>query len=226
MARILIAEDDLTSRKMLERILFKWGYEVIAVSDGAQAWEWLQREDAPRLVILDWMMPGLDGADVCRKVRAQNTPTPPYIIMLTTLSSKKDIVAGLQAGASDYLGKPFDNDELRARIEVGERVLRLQRALAERVQELQEALDHIKTLQGILPICSYCKKIRDDQNYWQQVESYIAQHANVEFSHSFCPECYEKYIKPQLDRMGQDTHHGETPAAAPPTPTANPPPAS
>jgi len=171
-------------------------------------------------------MPGLDGADVCRKVRAQNTPTPPYIIMLTTLSSKKDIVAGLQAGASDYLGKPFDNDDLRARIEVGERVLRLQRALAERVQELQEALDHIKTLPGILPICSYCKKIRDDQNYWQQVESYIAQHANVEFSHSFCPECYEKYIKPQLDRMGQDTHHGETPAAAPPTPTANPPPAS
>ena len=106
---------------------------------------------------------------------------------------------GLDAGADDYLAKPFDRNELRARVQVGVRVVELQRHLAEHIKELETALSQVKQLQGILPICSYCKKIRDDQNYWQRVESYISDHSEAEFSHSICPSCYEDVVKPELE---------------------------
>lgn len=200
--RVLIAEDDATSRTILQSILFKWGYEVVVAFDGLQAWQILQDKDSPSLVILDWVMPMMDGIDVCRKVRLAETPErPKYIILLTGRDSKEDIVKGLDAGADDYITKPFDNEELRARIQVGRRVVQLQMDLNHHVQDLQDALDHIKTLQGILPICSYCKKIRDDQNYWQQVESYISKTTDARFTHSICPECYEREIKPQLANL-------------------------
>ena len=97
--------------------------------------------------------------------------------------------------------KPPDEDELLARVNVGARVVRLQHALADRVRRLEEALSNVKQLQGLLPICSYCKRIRDDQNYWQQVESYITEHSGVQFSHSYCPDCFERYVKPQIDEL-------------------------
>ena len=103
---------------------------------------------------------------------------------------------GLGAGANDYIVKPFNREELRARVKVGERIIKLQSSLAARVEELQEALSHIKTLQGILPICMYCHKIRDDKEAWGRIESYIEKHSEVRFSHSLCPECLEKhYLK-------------------------------
>ena len=191
--RILIAEDDLTSRTILTAVLQKCGHEVVVTSDGAEAWEVLKRHDAPKLAMLDWMMPGLDGVTVCRRLRAIETDRPPYLILLTTRSEKDDIVEGLRAGADDYLSKPYDTEELQARIEVGSRIISLQNRLADKVQELREALNHVKTLQGILPICSYCKKIRDDQNYWQQVEEYVSSRSEALFSHSICPECMKKH---------------------------------
>jgi len=106
---------------------------------------------------------------------------------------KEDIVSGLDAGANDYVIKPFEQEELRARLRVGERVVELQSALNDRVKELQKALSHIKTLQGILPICMHCHKIRDDQDVWQRLEKYIAEHSGVQFSHGLCPECRKKY---------------------------------
>ena len=148
--RILIAEDDITSSALLKHMLAGWGYEVIVTKDGNEAWEALQAKDAPRLAILDWMMPGLDGVEVCRKVRQLDVSNPTYIILLTSRSSKKDIVAGLEAGADDYIGKPYETDELRVRVKVGERMTALQSALAEQVHSLREALAHVKTLQGIL----------------------------------------------------------------------------
>jgi phosphoserine phosphatase RsbU/P len=198
--KILIAEDDATSRTILQNILVKWGYDVVAVGDGRTAWQVLQDQDAPALVVLDWVMPGIDGIDICRNLRRmQTSERTTYIIILTGRDSKEDIVVGLDSGADDYITKPFDNDELRARIQVGCRMVQLQADLSKQVQELQDALDHIKTLQGILPICSYCKKIRDDQNYWQQVESYISKSTDARFTHSICPDCYEKEVKPQLE---------------------------
>jgi DNA-binding response OmpR family regulator len=150
--RILIADDDITSRAVLSAVLQKNGHEVLVVCDGTEAWEALQRPDAPRLAILDWMMPGLAGVEICRRVHDQDTSQPPYLILLTTRGEKSDVSEGLHAGADDYLTKPFDAVELAARVEVGCRFVALEDRFAAKVQELREALAQIKTLSGIVPI--------------------------------------------------------------------------
>jgi sigma-B regulation protein RsbU (phosphoserine phosphatase) len=199
--KVLIAEDDMVSRRLLEATLAKWGYEVVVTCDGLQASAALHGVGAPLLAILDWMMPGLDGVEVCRRARSTHSPTPPYLILLTAKGRREDVITGLEAGANDYITKPFDREELRARVQVGMRIVELQHSLADRVHALEEALARVKQLHGLLPICSYCKKIRDDQNYWQQVENYISQHSEAQFSHSICPDCYERLVKPELDQL-------------------------
>jgi sigma-B regulation protein RsbU (phosphoserine phosphatase) len=199
--RILVAEDQAVSRHILVASLQKWGYQVTAVENGTQAWRSLTSEDAPPLAILDWLMPGMDGTEICRQMRLSPKARPVYLILLTARRGQEDKVHGLQAGADDYITKPFDREELRARVQVGTRVLELQGALALRVRELEEALSRVKTLQGLLPICSYCKKIRDDRNYWQQVEGYISEHSDAQFSHGICPECYAQFVQPELDKL-------------------------
>jgi diguanylate cyclase (GGDEF)-like protein len=129
--RIFLAEDDRTSRSILTAILKKWGYDPVIAADGAAAWDILQRDDAPRLVLLDWNMPEMDGIEVCRLIRKGESSNPPYVIMLTGKGEKRDIVQGLDAGANDYICKPYDNDELLARIRVGQRMVELQAALVE-----------------------------------------------------------------------------------------------
>jgi two-component system cell cycle response regulator len=136
--RILIADDDVTSRLVLTGVLKKYGHEVLATVDGAEAWEVMQRPDAPRLAILDRMMPGLAGLDVCRRVRTLQSDQPPYIIILTSKGEKADIVDGFEAGADDYLAKPFDAGELLARVDVGRRMTELQA----RLKEARDALAH------------------------------------------------------------------------------------
>jgi len=197
--RVLMAEDDRVSSTLLEAALTAWGYEAVIAHDGEEAWHILQQPDAPHLVVLDWMMPGLEGPEICRRTRALDNTRQAYLIMLTSLESKQDLVTALEAGADDYVIKPFDQAELRARLQVGVRVLQLQAELADRVRELETALTNIRVLHGLLPICSYCKKVRDDQNYWQRVESYVESRADVQFSHSICPDCYETEVKPHLD---------------------------
>jgi len=198
--KILIAEDDPVSRRFLEVTLAKWGYQVIVTCDGNQAWEAFQRE-TPTIAIVDWMMPGIDGAEVCRRARAIETTMPPYLILLTAKSEKEDVVEGLCAGADDYITKPFNRHELHARIKVGIRIAELQKTVVDRVVELELALSRVKQLQGLLPICSYCKKVRDDQNYWQQVDTYISKHSEVAFSHGICPDCYDRHIVPEMKKL-------------------------
>ena len=202
--RVLIAEDDAVSRRLLEASLHKWGYEVITTTDGLQALEVLRQPNAPSLAILDWMMAGMEGSEVCRRARETVANRLLYIILLTAKGRKEDIVEGLTAGADDYVIKPFDRSELKARINAGERILRLQAELAARVMELELALANVKLLQGLLPICCYCKKIRNDQNYWQQVDSYVADHSEAQFTHGICPECRDKIVKPELERLKAD----------------------
>jgi len=197
--KVLIAEDEPVSRRLLEGALSRWGYNVLIAADGLEAWKILQHPDSPMLIVLDWLMPGLDGVELCRRARQEARLSSAYILLLTSRTAKEDIVQGLEAGADDYVTKPFDTAELRARIQVGARLVSLQSALAERVRELEGALSHVKQLHGLLPICCYCKKIRDDKNYWHQVESYVASHADVRFSHGICPDCGAK-LKEQLDR--------------------------
>ena len=196
--RILVAEDELIIRTLVGDVLKKSGFDVVKVSDGANALGAMQAPDAPPLAILDWMMPEVDGLEVVRRIRAQSTNRPPYLILLTARDSKVDLVAGLQAGANDYVSKPFDPRELLARVAVGRRMIELQEMLAARIEELGQALEEIKTLRGILPICANCKKIRDDQGYWQQVEVYIHDHTDAQFSHGICPECIRK-LYPDMD---------------------------
>jgi sigma-B regulation protein RsbU (phosphoserine phosphatase) len=199
--KILIAEDDRVSRRVLEAHLAKDGHELILTEDGASAWQTLQGESKIALAILDWNMPGMTGPEICRHLRKIKTDQPTYVILLTSRGSREDVVSGLQAGANDYITKPFDFGELCARVQVGERVVQLQKILADRVRELEDALANVKMLQGLLPICLYCKKIRDDKNYWQQLDSYVAEHTETKFSHGICPECYTQVVKPELDRF-------------------------
>ena len=140
--RILIAEDDVTSRTILAAILQKWGYDPVTVRDGSSAWSVMQNADAPNLVILDWDMPGMDGLEVCRRIRKSLTANPPYLIILTARGEKTDIVKGLDAGANDYVSKPYDNNELRARIGVGQRMVELQTELLEAKNALAHEAMH------------------------------------------------------------------------------------
>ena len=191
---VLIAEDDRVTGEILARTLQRWSYSTTVVADGAQAWDRLRVATDPTLAILDWMMPEMDGPDVCRRVRQELPLANMYLLLVTARESRGDVVAGLDAGADDYIIKPFDPEELRARVAVGTRVLGLQQKLAERVEELQTALSNVKQLRGLLPICSYCKSVRTDQNYWERVDHYMTQHTDVQFSHGICPACYETVI--------------------------------
>jgi sigma-B regulation protein RsbU (phosphoserine phosphatase) len=210
--RVLVVDDEPVVRRLLETSLTAWGYEVVAARGGEEAWQILKQDGAPSLGILDWTMPGLDGLELCKRVRALKQPVKPYLIFVTAKARTLDIVTGLGAGADDYIIKPFNRDELRARIQVGVRMLELQAMLAERVRELEEALGRVRQLQGLLPICSYCKKVRDDRNYWQQVETYIEGHSAAQFTHGICPDCREKYVEPELERLRQSRRDDEPPA--------------
>jgi phosphoserine phosphatase RsbU/P len=200
--RILIAEDDATSRTILQAVLRKGGYEVDSCADGLEALEAFKQSDPPDLAIVDLIMPKIDGLELVRQVRALPSTHPPYLIILSTKSETADVVAGLDAGGDDYLVKPFDAAELRARVEVGRRMLEMRAVLADKVQELALALDQVKTLRGIVPICANCKNVRDDQGYWNRVETYMREHTGAEFSHAVCPDCMDK-LYPQLQERGR-----------------------
>jgi DNA-binding response OmpR family regulator len=199
--RVLIADDDATSRHLIQAALGGWGFDVLVVADGCEALRILQESRGPEIAMLDWVMPGIDGLDVCRRIRAAMPNATTYIILVTVRGGIENVLQGLEAGADDYITKPFDPRELRARLHVGVRIVRLQRALMERFRELEDASKRVKQLQGLLPICSYCKKIRNDRNYWEQVDAYITKHSEARFSHGVCPDCYEVHIRPELARL-------------------------
>jgi phosphoserine phosphatase RsbU/P len=190
--RVLIADDDPVSLRGLLGLMQSWGYDPVMASDGVTALSILAAPDAPRLALIDWEMPGLPGPDVCRKVRDWHSADSPYLILVTSRGSRGDVIAGLDAGADDYLVKPFDPGELRARVRAGARIMELQNGLAEKVTMLETALGKVRRLTGLLPICSYCKAIRDDSDYWHRVEEYVSEHADVQFSHGICPDCLEQ----------------------------------
>jgi len=199
---ILVADDHETNRKLLCEILAAEGYAVRSVADGGAALAALQARGGPCVGLIDWQMPVHSGIEVCREARRGANPHALFLILVTVRDSPQDIVTGLQSGANDYIKKPFDQAELLARVRLGVQMIELQQALTLRVQELEAAVAEIKQLKGLLPICGYCKKIRDDHDYWQDVELFVAQHADVKFSHGICPDCFESQIRPQLKAMG------------------------
>ena len=199
---VLVADDDLTSRRVLHAILTAENYTVAEADNGLAALEILQAATEPFVALIDWEMPQMEGTEVCRHVREMAASQPIHLILLTSRDSKTDVVQGLRTGANDYIVKPFDRTELLARVGIGAQMVGLQRSLTQNIEELKEALKRVKQLSGLLPICSYCKKIRDDSNYWQQVESYVMHHSEAQFSHSICPNCYESIVKPEMIKLG------------------------
>lgn len=191
MMKILIADDDDFSRTLLSHVLEGLGHEVSAVADGAAAWEAVRRDYFP-VLITDWMMPGISGPELCRMMREVQRDHYTYIIVLTVRGGKESYLEGMRSGADDFLTKPFDEDQLAARLAVAERILGLHR--------------HVSRLEGLLPICSYCKRIRDDCNHWQQIESYVSARTETLFSHGICPECMKRNfpgitLKPDGERV-------------------------
>ncbi len=185
--KILAVEDDTVARAILRQALHRLGHDVLEAKDGSQAWEILQNDPA-RVVVSDWIMPQSDGLELCRRIRRRTTTDYIYFILLTgrdaTAENQKEAA---DAGVDDFLTKPLDFSELWTRLRVAERILRY--------------TTQVRQLEQMLPICSYCKKIRDDKNYWQQIESYISERTGSDFSHSVCPDCYQRVIVPELERM-------------------------
>jgi phosphoserine phosphatase RsbU/P len=188
--QILVADDDSVSRTLLVRTLELWGHEVDCVVDGLEACGRLIMPGAPTMAVLDWGMPGLEGPDVCRKVRAAALRMQPYLVMLTARYSPDDLAVALEAGADDFLSKPFNRVELMARLHAGVRILNLQRALTDRIQELEESRQREHHLRTLTPICAYCKKIRGDRDDWEPIDQYLAEHG-YRFTHAVCPACLE-----------------------------------
>jgi len=188
--RALIADDDRVTTTMLAGMLAHWRLDSHVVEDGDRAWEQLSADPEISIAVIDWEMPGIDGRELCRRIRETEWLSHLYVILLTGRSHPSDIVAGLDAGADDYLVKPFNREELRARVSAGLRIVGLQQRLADRVAELERAAATEKHLRGLIPICCYCKRVRTDENYWQQVEMYVSEHSDARFSHGICPACF------------------------------------
>ena len=186
-SKILIADDEPVTRAAVKKVVTRRGWEVVVCDNGHDAAAQFELENPPDVAVLDWMMPGLDGSELCMRLRKKKVRA--YLIMLTGRTRPEDLVQALAAGADDYVRKPFDWSELIARIKVGVRVSLLQRQLDEKVSQLEASLANAKQLGGLLPICSYCKRIRDDRDYWNGLEHYISSHSDAKFTHGVCPSC-------------------------------------
>jgi len=187
--KILIAEDEFTTRMLLQVSLENWGYRVESVADGQEAWSVLKQKDAPHIAILDWEMPELDGPEVCRRVKEMEIDNPPYIILLTARDGKKDIVQGFDAGADDYMIKPFNDNELQARVRVAVRQVRTQTSLSKSLNELKEVLNQLEMVQEGTEVCQSCHKILGDDGYWHTLEEMITDYPDLRFMHAVCPDC-------------------------------------
>ena len=175
--KTLIAEDHRESRVSLSLLLRSEGYDVTEAATGLEAWHEFEHGRFA-LVISDWLMPQLDGLELCRRIRATERPYYPYVILLTALKGKDRFLQAMSAGVDDFVAKPFDADELRAKLHAAERIVTLK--------------DRVKRLEGILPTCMYCKKIRDEKQIWVSIEEYITERSLAEFSHGVCPDCLTK----------------------------------
>jgi sigma-B regulation protein RsbU (phosphoserine phosphatase) len=188
-SRILIAEDDLVSAKILQAALSKFGYEPEIAHDGAEAWDKFNQEPA-RLIVSDWMMPRLDGLELCEKVRARaQTPYTYFILLTANRTSAANYELASAAGVDDFLPKPLDREAIRIRLRVAERILRY--------------TAEIRQLQEMIPICVYCRKVRNEHDYWDLVESYIHKATGSRFTHAACPQCYEKEMETLLAKNAQ-----------------------
>lgn len=193
--RIILAEDHDNTREALRVLLERKGFEVTAVASADEAATALIAADGPSIGVIDWMLPKGNGLDVCRLVRAAEVPHYVYLIIITGRDGEEDVALALAAGADDFIRKPCNASELVARVRTGQRIVELERTLAGRIEELQQALERVHHLNRLLPICMYCKKIRDDTDYWREIEEYIHTHSGTDFTHGICPTCMQNLLE-------------------------------
>lgn len=184
---ILLADDDAVSRLVLSRLLQKMGHAVTQCVDGLQAWETFQRDYYP-VILTDWKMPAMDGLVLAQLVRAKPQEHYTYIILVSGYGAKENYREGIQAGADDFLVKPVAEDYLDARLLVAERLVQIH--------------NQVRQLESFMPVCSYCKSVREKDNQWVSMEEYVASHAGIKASHTFCPKCFDIHWRPELERMG------------------------
>ena len=187
--KILALEDQPVPALLLQALLKAMGHEVELANDGATAWTRLEA-GGHRVVVSDWRMPGLDGLDLCRMIRKRGGDYVYFILISSQTITKENRQLAVEAGVDDFLMKPVNAEELGMRLHVAERIIGL--------------TAQVKQLESFIPICSYCKKIRDDTKYWQEIESYFSQQQGAKFSHGICPECHDRVIVPQLKELGID----------------------
>ena len=199
---VLIVDDQKVNRSLLTALLKKQGHTILEASSAPVALGFLKHKATPTIALVDWEMPVLSGIDLCRQARSLPGSDLIYVIFVTLRDSAADIAEGFAAGANDYIKRPFNLDELVARVGVGARVLALQQALTERLVELELALGQVRQLRGMLPICGHCKKVRDDRQYWHSIEGYLEAHTDATFTHGLCPDCFEKHMVPELKAHG------------------------
>jgi phosphoserine phosphatase RsbU/P len=183
--RVLIVDDDAVARLLVKTTVGHFGHEVMVASGGGEAWQQLQTWPA-HVVLSDWVMPDVDGLELCRRIRAEASRDYTYVILLTSLGAKAHYLKAIEAGADDFLTKPFDPELLSARLRVAERILGLQH--------------HVEHLEKLLPICMYCKKIRDEGDQWVKVEEFLKKETSRDLTHGICQQCYQTVAKPAVAR--------------------------
>jgi phosphoserine phosphatase RsbU/P len=183
--KILLAEDEAVAREALGAVMTAAGHEVVPVSNGQEAWDrWIVARH--RVVVADWLMPEMDGLELCRRIRSHTRAPYTYFILETIRSGRGNFLEAMQAGVDDFISKPIDPEELTARLNVAERILGLRAELI--------------ALEGLLPICSYCRRLREEGDQWVALEQYVEARSKAQFTHGVCPDCYDKYLRPVLDR--------------------------
>lgn len=216
--RILIAEDDEVTRAKFEALIGGLGHDWTSVENGWDAWEKVLDEPFDA-VVSDWVMPKIDGLELCRRIKAMGERPFCHVLMVTSKGESSDLVEGIMAGADDFMSKPVDVDVLRARLHAAERVVKLERTLARRVKELEAAMSEVKTLRGLLPVCMYCKNVRQGDDMWQDILAYLQSNVDAGFTHGICPDCYESRVKPMLaerraEIAAEEEAEGEDPKGA------------
>lgn len=188
--KVHIVEDDRVTRKLLENVTSMLGYEVVSYENGQQAWDAWQIE-RPQIVISDWMMPGKDGLELCRGLRETAKEAYTYFVLVSAQKrSKPNLEAAINAGVDDFLKKPISSEEIWNRMRVAERILNFN--------------DQVRRLESLIPICCYCKKVRNDGDLWEQIEQYMNERTGADFSHSICPTCMDTHVRPQMESFKKD----------------------
>jgi len=183
--RVHIIEDDRSTRRLLENVTKLLGYEISSYVDGAEAWNAFSVEQ-PKIVVSDWMLPKMDGLELCRRIRENMTDGYTYFVLVSAQKrSRSNLEQALDAGVDDFLRKPISSDEIWNRLRVAERIL--------------DFSHQVRRLESLIPICCYCKKVRTDSDLWEQIEQYVNERTGADFTHSICPECMDKIVRPQME---------------------------